>query len=473
MRNRIRTFVRSTRFKTTIWYSLIFLVLELVIGSVIYFDLSQSLNKQLELALTQQAELIYKFVNEKNVDFYNFIPDSIYSSTDKLIYDLVFEAVELNPTNTFIQIQYKHKTIFQTENLKHSLTSLSDTSSQGEIIKNFYDKNLSPHKIRAVVLNKNNYQIITAFPISRINRALESLIDLYFIIAPIFLLISVIGGGFIAVKSLSRIDAIIEKTQYITTQNLEEKITGDEFDDEYGRLARTMNDMISRIKKSIDYMNQFSISAAHELKTPLTILRGELELALRSEMTPIEYKEVLQSNLDETLRLIKIIEKLFFISKTDHLLLKINKEKIELQTFLLSTIESMRKIAEERNIKLNLKGGDMIYAEIDVGLMKEALYNLIENAIKHSDPNGIINICLGKRVSGEIFISIANKGEHIPLKLQHKIFERFFRLESSRNRNTGGAGLGLSVVKSIVDIHGSEIEVESSEDGFTVFTVII
>ncbi|MEJ2193406.1 MAG: ATP-binding protein [Ignavibacteriaceae bacterium] len=473
MLNRVKTFIKSTRFKTTIWYSLIFLVLEIVIGSVIYIDLSHSLNKQLDLSLIQQAELIYKFVSEKNVDFYNFIPDSIYSSTDKLIYDLVFEAVALNPTNTFIQIQYKDKTIFQTANLKHSYTNLSDTSGQAEIIKTFFDKNLSPHKIKAVVLNRNNYQIIAAFPISRINRALESLTDLYLIIAPIFLFISVVGGGFIAVKSLSRIDAIIEKTQYITTQNLEEKISGDEFDDEYGRLARTMNDMISRIKKSIDYMNQFSISAAHELKTPLTILRGEIELALRSEMTPMEYKEVLQSNLDETLRLINIVEKLFFVSKTDHLQLKINKEKMELKSFLLSTIESMRKIAQERNIKLNLICEDVIYAKIDAGLMKELIYNLIENAIKYSDPDGIVNIQLGKRNSGKFFISVSNKSEHIPRELHNKIFERFFRLETSRNRNTGGAGLGLSVVKLVVDLHGGEIEVDSGKNGFNVFTVVI
>jgi len=122
---------------------------------------------------------------------------------------------------------------------------------------------------------------------------------------------------------------------------------------------------------------------------------------------------------------------------------------------------------------LKLVSEDVIYTEFDAGLMREVFYNLIENAIKHSDPNEKINIRLGKRVSGEIFVSIANKGEHIPSELKNKIFERFFRLESSRNRNTGGAGLGLSVVKSIVDIHGSEIEVQSSEDGFTEFTVVI
>lgn len=473
MFNRIKSFVKTTRFKTAIWYSLIFLFLEIVIGSVIYFYLSGSLYKQLDLSLTRQADLIFHFVNEKNVDFYNFEPDSNYSSPEELIYDLAFEAVALNPTNTFIQVRFKDKIIFQTENLKMNRINLSDTSSQGQFVKNFYDENLSPHKIRATVLNKNHYQIITAFPISLISHALESLTDLYIVIAPIFLLISVMGGAFISVKSLSRIDSIINRTKYITTQNLEEKISGDEFDDEYGRLTRTMNEMITRIKKSIDYMNQFSISAAHELKTPLTILRGEIELALRSKMTLDEYREVLQSNLDETLRLINIVDKLFFISKTDHLLVKINKEKIELKTFLLSAIESMRKIAEEKNIELNFLCEEMIYAEIDAGLMNQVIYNLIENAIKYSDSNEIVNIQLGKRNTEKIFISLTNKGEYIPPVLHKKIFERFFRLESSRNRNTGGAGLGLSVVKSIVEMHGGEIEVESKEDGLTVFTVVI
>jgi signal transduction histidine kinase len=471
--NRIKSFVKTTRFKTAIWYSLIFLFLEIVIGSVIYFYLSGSLYKQLDLSLTRQADLIFHFVNEKNVDFYNFEPDSNYSSPEELIYDLAFEVVALNPTNTFIQVRFKDKIIFQTENLKRNRINLSDTSSQGRFVKNFYDENLSPHKIRATVLNKNHYQIITAFPISLISHALESLTDLYIVIAPIFLLISVIGGAFISVKSLSRIDSIINRTKYITTQNLEEKISGDEFDDEYGRLTRTMNEMITRIKKSIDYMNQFSISAAHELKTPLTILRGEIELALRSKMTPDEYREVLQSNLDETLRLINIVDKLFFISKTDHLLVKINKENTELKTFLLSAIESMRKIAEEKNIELNFLCEEMIYAEIDAGLMNQVIYNLIENAIKYSDSNEIVNIQLGKRNTGKIFISLTNKGEYIPPVLHKKIFERFFRLESSRNRNTGGAGLGLSVVKSIVEMHGGEIEVESKKDGLTVFTVVI
>jgi heavy metal sensor kinase len=471
MYEKVKLFVKSTRFKTALWYSLVFLILEIVIGCVIYFYLRSSLYTQLDLSLSKQCELIYHFVSEKSIDLYEFTPDSIYASPDELVYDLAFEAVALNPNNTFIQVRYKDKLIFQTENLKGFHSFLSDSSSESRLIKTFSDKNLSPHEMRAAVFNENGYQIITAFPVVLINDALKSLTDLYIIIAPIFFFISVLGGGFIAIKSLSRIDSIIDRTKYITTRNLDEKIHGDEFEDEYGRLAKTMNEMITRIKKSIDYMNQFSISAAHELKTPLTILRGEIELALRSKITPDQYREVLQSNLDETLRLINIVDKLFFVSKTDHSLIRINKEKTELNSFVNSVTESMKKIAEDKNIILNYQGNEKIYAEIDAALMNQVIYNLVENAIKFSNENEEVIIRLWKENSGKVFISVTNKGEYIPPEFHKKIFERFFRIESSHNRSTGGAGLGLSVVKSIIDMHGGEIEIESKTDGQTTFTV--
>jgi heavy metal sensor kinase len=428
---------------------------------------------QLDLSLIKQADLIFHFVNEERIDFNNFKPDSLFATPDELIYDIAFEAVALNPTNTFIQIRFKDKTIFQTENLKSRFINLYDSSGTEHYVKSFFDKNLSQHEIRAVVLNKDNYQIITAFPISQITDALNSLTDLYIVIAPIFLLISFAGGAFISVKALSRIDSIIDRTKYITTQNLDEKIGGDEYDDEYGRLTRTMNEMISRIKKSIDYMNQFSISAAHELKTPLTILRGEIELALRSKIAQDEYKEVLQSNLDETLRLINIVDKLFFISRTDHSLVKINKEKTDLNKVLITTVESMKKIAEEKNIELTFLSNGQLLAEIDAGLINQVFYNLIENAIKFSDQNETVFIKAGKNKSGKIFISVTDNGEYIPPELYQKIFERFFRVETSRNRGTGGAGLGLSVVKSIMEMHGGNIAVESNQKGQTTFTVTI
>src|SRR5690606_37553374 len=112
MFRRLSVFINSTRFKTTIWYSIIFLGLEIVLGLTIYLYLRNSLYNQLDVSLTKQCELIYNFVSEKNVDLYNFMPDSIYASPDELVYDLAFEAIALNPNNTFIQVKFKDKIIF-------------------------------------------------------------------------------------------------------------------------------------------------------------------------------------------------------------------------------------------------------------------------------------------------------------------------------------------------------------------------
>lgn len=278
--------------------------------------------------------------------------------------------------------------------------------------------------------------------------------------APIFLIISIIGGALISTKSLSRIDAIIKKTEEITAQNLSEKIPGGEYFDEYGRLVNKMNEMILRIKTSLDFMNQFSISAAHELKTPLTILRGEIEIALKSEKTPERYIEVLKSNYEETLRLIKIVDNLFFISKSDNALITIDKRLVELNSFLNSIIQSMGLLGREKNMDLVLDSIPKISIDIDQDLIKQALSNIIDNAFKFGDENTTV-LVRAEEINNTIKISVTNTGPGIPDESLDKIFNRFYRGDVSRTRRTGGVGLGLSVVKSIINLHGGNIEVKS------------
>jgi signal transduction histidine kinase len=234
-----------------------------------------------------------------------------------------------------------------------------------------------------------------------------------------------------------------------------------------------MNEMIQRIKASIQYMNQFSISASHELKTPLTILRGEIELALRSTKTPQEYKSVLQSNFEETLRLINIVDKLLFISKFDHSIIKLNKKKIDLDSFLQETINPLRYLAKEKNMKIVFQSKVDTYIYIDTELMKLAISNLVDNAIKYGESNTEISVESEEDDNREVRITVINYGEGIPPELNTKIFNRFYRIESSRNRGTGGVGLGLSVVKSILDLHNARIEINSVQGGTTKFTIVL
>ncbi|MGB9665609.1 MAG: hypothetical protein ACPL25_11940, partial [Ignavibacteria bacterium] len=113
----LEKYFKSTRFKTTLWYSLIFLLLEIVLGTIIYVYINQTMRNELDLSLTKQAESIYKFVKESQVNLFEFEPDSVYSTPDELVYDIIFEALAFNPNNTFVQVSIKDKTVFRTANL--------------------------------------------------------------------------------------------------------------------------------------------------------------------------------------------------------------------------------------------------------------------------------------------------------------------------------------------------------------------
>ncbi len=470
--NKVKTYIKTTRFKTTLWYSSLLLILEIIIGFVLLFYLYRSMHQQLDASLSKQAESIYNFVSKSNVDLSNFKPDSIYTSPDELVYDLIFEAVALNPRNTFIQVDYKNKTIFKTENLRNEEFSFPGKKTGKTYLFDFKDKKLSPYLIRAATVEKNSYQIGVAFPVDLIDNTLNNMIKIYIIIAPFFFILSIIGGAVISARSLSRIDSIIKKTDLITTQNLNRTIEGGEFEDEYGRLVRTMNKMISRIKTSIDFMNQFSISASHELKTPLTILRGELEIALKSDMTPDEYKEILQSNYEETLRLINIVDKLFLISRIDHSAIKLNKIKVNIKEFLEYSVNQLRFLGKDKNVEIKLNIKDAGYINLDVDLIRQVLFNLIENAVKYGKEGEPIIVCC-RNINNSFKFSVINKGEGISQEEISKIFDRFYRVENSRSRKTGGTGLGLSIVKSIINLHNGEIFVNSEVGKETEFYFIL
>ncbi len=468
----LKHFVSSTRFKSTIWYSSLFLVLEVLLGIFIYFYLYGTMIDNLDYGLKTQAKAILGLVSQKHTDIEHFVPDSVYSAPEDLVWDVIYNEVAFNLRNSFIQINYKKRNIFSSDNLNNVNLSFPEKKAALNLFT-FSDTTLSLKEIRCVKLVSGDFKIFVAFPIQNIDQTLNSLAHIFILLAPIFFIISIIGGSVISAKALSRIDAIIKKTEEITAQNLDEKIGGEKYSDEYGRLVKKMNEMISRIKTSVDYMNQFSISAAHELKTPLTILRGETEIALKSPKTTEEYIDVLKSNYEETIRLTKIIDNLFFISKIDHSLIDIKKEKVEVDSFLSSIANNLRILGADKNIELVVDSKTNAVVEIDKELMTQALSNLVDNAIKYGDENNTVIIKTEYCDSDKLKISVKNKGEGIPEEAIPKIFDRFYRVETSRSRKTGGVGLGLSVVKAIVGWHDAEIFAASVPNSETEFSIIL
>lgn len=468
----LKDHIKSTRFKTTLWYSGLFLMLELIIGITVFIYLKHNLERDLDRSLTKQAEMIYHFVEESKIDLSNFKPDSIYSSADELVYDIIFEAVALNPRNSYVQVELDNKMLFKTQNLIDQHISFPQIPQNKVIIRDILNKRLSEFPIRTAYFYKNNYKITVAYPSHLIKETLTNLTDIYIIIAPLFFILSIIGGALLSAGSLKRIDKITKRTDEITTRNLDEKIPGEEFNDEYGRLVHTLNRMIERIKTSLDYTNHFSIAASHELKTPLTILRGEIEVALRHPKAADQYREILISNYEEVLRLINIVDRLFLISRFDNQLVKLNRQKVNLKEFLQRTKDSLAYLSSEKNNMLELEAENNIETEMDPDLMKQVLTNLIENAIKYGYEDEPVKI-KGLRSGTGIKISVINKGEGISPEDVTKIFDRFYRIETSRSRKMGGTGLGLSIVQSIVHLHEGEIFVNSEKGRETEFYIIL
>lgn len=469
MIKKIKSFLFSSRFKIALWYSLIFLFLEVLFGISIYIYLYHKSKLNLDENLKAQASAILRIIEEKQLDLESFEPNETYRTEDELIWDILYDAIVFNRRNTFIQILNGDKIIFKTANLKNNVIILSKPQTG---LFDYYNSNLSENPIRTCFLKGKRLSVIVAYPIEQINFMLNRLTEIYMWMAPIFFLISIFGGILISIKSLNRIDAIIKKTEEITAHNLDEIILGGEYNDEFGRLVNKMNEMMARIKQSVEYMNQFSLAAAHELKTPLTILQGEIEVALKSQKTIKEYEEILKSNYEETLRLIRIVDNLFFISKSEHSLIKLQIEEVDLKSFLCSVAQRMKILGEEKNMKIELGNITDKKLKFDPDLIKQALSNLIDNAFKYGEQNSNVKIFTEEN-DKSISINVMNYGIGINSNDIDKIFDKFYRVDSSRTRKTGGVGLGLSVVKSIIDLHNGKLEVYSEPNKETIFKIVL
>ena len=212
MYEKLRIFVSSTRFKTSLWYSGIFLLLEILFGIIIYVSLYNSLLYRLDTSLKSQANTILRTVMEKHFDIENFQPDSVYQSQSDLVWDIIYDDVILNQRNNYIEIFYKNKIIFRSFNLTDDTLAFPLKTGTYNIF-DFSDPGLSSKMIRVAQLNQDNYNIIVAYPLENISQTLSSLVQIYILLAPLFFIVALIGGILISAKALSRIDAIIKKTE--------------------------------------------------------------------------------------------------------------------------------------------------------------------------------------------------------------------------------------------------------------------
>ena len=279
-----------------------------------------------------------------------------------------------------------------------------------------------------------------------------------------------VGGWLLLRKSLAPVTALTRAAERIELDNLQERLTRTGTGDELDRLTEVFNAMMARLEDSFSRVREFTLHASHELKTPLTVMRAEIESALRDGSCGPAQREIFSNQLDEIQRLTKIVDGLTFLAKADAGQVSLNRESVRLDEVVKDSFADAQMLAGPRQIAVELTACDEISMRADRHRLRQLLLNLTDNAIKYNQPRGAVRIAL-HRDNGDAELVIANTGPGIPREQLPRVFDRFYRGDPARSNGVEGCGLGLSISKWIVLAHGGRIVLKSNSENLTTVTV--
>ncbi len=305
------------------------------------------------------------------------------------------------------------------------------------------------------------YLVETGAPMDEVQADLRHWLVFLLVMLPVVGGIA-LGGGYMLIKrALAPVDRIAGTAERISSHNLSERLPVSHTGDELERLSVALNHMIERLDAAFQYSRRFVADASHELRTPLTVIRGELESFVQERQLNAEWRDRLGSALEEVDRLARIVEGLFAISRLDAGEAAAEWVRFDLAQLAASTSEQMNLLAEDKQIQVTRAGSKGVWVEGDRARLKQVIVNLLDNAIKYTPAGGAVTLSVNAR-DGRAILEVTDTGMGIPPQVLPKVFDRFFRVDQARSREQGGAGLGLSIVKSICAAHHGRVEATST-----------
>ncbi len=278
-----------------------------------------------------------------------------------------------------------------------------------------------------------------------------------------------IMGYVVTRQGLSPIRRITRTANEITSARLEKRIEIEDAPAELRDFAGAFNAMLDRLHDSFSRLSQFSSDIAHELRTPINNLMGEAQVTLARARTAAEYRETLESGLEELERLARMIEDMLFLARAEEPTAVISASRMNAREAVEKLAEFYQVMADERAVSIECSGEALVYA--DETLFRRAISNLLSNALQHAPRGGVITVALRGEPDGAATVTVGNAGDGIPREHLTRIFDRFFRVDASREKSGQGAGLGLAIVKTIMRLHGGSVEVTSEPGVLTTFVL--
>lgn len=448
--------IRSLHFRLMLWYALWLGVVFIIMAVLVFFGMREYLERRLVLTQTQRAQRIATLVMRTNI-----------ITSDRALSDEITARYAPEATGRFIRVTTPERVV------RYESGMPLDRSFDPEEISPPSGKQGTRNEVQADG-TELVFSTVAAGPPKSPRFLIETgeslapaIIELrrqLFLLALGFISVAgmALGGGFLLVRrALRPVEEITRSAEQITSHNLNERLSVPPTGDEFEHLSHTLNRMITRLDEAFQYNRRFLADASHELRTPLTVLRGELESLVNDAHLPPEIRERLGSTLEEAERLAQIVEALFAIARLDAGEAQAESTRFDLAQLVASTADQMLLLAEDKKISVTTIGTAETLVIGDRARIKQVIVNLLDNAIKYTPEGGAISLRVSATEAHAV-LEIEDTGIGIPEVALPHIFERFYRVDKARSRELGGAGLGLSIVKSICTAHDGNVSASSS-----------
>jgi heavy metal sensor kinase len=452
----------SIRWHLTLWYGGLFAVSLAIFSLVVYASFARDLLAEVDRALdVELAEMAQEIERASDL---TVLQAQLHKNFGEIeVYELQVIAAD-------------GRQIFATPLIQNQTFPIppdlgSETSRQNARV---VGNDLPPHRVssRRASGPAGQFVMQAAEPLKVYRRNLAKLLLVLIGLVPAVLGVAMAGGYFLARRALAPVDRLTKAAAEITAARLDRRVDADHPDDELGRLARTFNEMIAGLQKSFEEMRRFTADAAHELRTPLAVLKNEAEVALRQPRSSETYCRALQDQLLEIDRMTRLADQLLLLCREDSGLQPVVNVRVRLDLLISDLCEQLQVVADARGVSLQFRGLSPAIITGDADRLRRLFFNLLDNALKYTPPPG--EVAVWGRMTGErIEIVIEDSGIGIAAEHLPHLFDRFYRVDPARSRTTEGTGLGLAICRSIAEAYRGEISIDSEPGRGTRVTVFL
>lgn len=458
--SRRRLLPLSIHTRLTLWYAGAMLVILVLISGGSYSLLAWSMGQDVDRSLITIADVVRDTAHG---------PDTL-EATERWLREV------LDPDHRLFQLYGPDGDLRVKSSRLHPglVLSAAARTNIGLGRPTFETVNLNGHWVRVVTVPvRRGERLVEVVQVGASLRptaqTLQRWLETLLILVPLGVGLAAAGGYIMARAALRPVDEMSRAARRIDAEALAWRIaergTGDELD----RLAETLNGMLARLENTFTEMRRFSADAAHELRSPLTALKGTLEVTLRADRSGAEYRAALVSALEEVERLIRLAEDLLLLSRSTAGP-ESPRARVEVEPLLLEVADIGTRLGKDRGVVVRVGAIAPLAVLGDVGALRRAMLNLVENGVKYTPPGGRVDLSVVADGS-EAVLAVEDTGPGIDAADAARIFEPFVRLDAARARETGGSGLGLSIARSIVVAHRGTITVERAPDGGARFSI--